>query len=244
MEKVYAKSPSLLDVSSGFCPGCLHGTASKLVAETIDKLGIQDRVVCVLPIGCGTLNMYYGDFDMIGASHGRAPAVATGYKRCQPDNIVYTYQGDGDLAAIGLAEIMHAANRGENITTIFVNNSIYGMTGGQMAPTTLIGQKATTAPNGRDASQAGYPMRMAEIIATLEAPVYVARFALNTAGNVLKAKVGIEKAFRNQLEGKGYSFIELLSNCPTNWGLSPEESLKWMAEKTIPYFPLGEFKKN
>jgi len=244
VDKVYAKSQSLLDVSSGFCPGCLHGVASKLIAETLDKLDVRETAVGVLPIGCGTLNLFYANYDMIVSAHGRAPAVATGYKRCRPDNVVFTYQGDGDLAAIGLSEIMHAANRGENFTTIFVNNSIYGMTGGQMAPTTLVGQKATTAPGGRDAATAGHPMRMAEIIAGLEAPVYVARFALNNAANVIKAKVGIEKAFRNQIEGKGYSFIELLSNCPTNWGLSAEESLKWMAEKTIPYFPLGEFKKN
>lgn len=242
MEKIYSKSESLLDASSGYCPGCMHGTVSKLIAETIDKFEIREKTVGILPIGCSTLGMNYLNFDLVVSPHGRAPAVATGYKRCQPDNVVFTYQGDGDLAAIGLAEIMHCANRGENLTTIFVNNGIYGMTGGQMAPTTLVGQKATTAPDGRDPSKVGYPMRMSEIIATLEAPVYVARFALDTPANIMKAKAGIEKAFRNQIEGKGYSFVELLSNCPTNWGLSPLDSLKWITEKTIPYFPLGELK--
>ena len=244
MQKIYEKPASLLQIGNAFCPGCLHGTALKLIAEVLDKLEIREKTVGVLPIGCSTLNMFYGNYDMISSAHGRAPAVATGYKRCRPDQFVFTYQGDGDLAAIGLAEIMHCANRGENLTTIFANNGIYGMTGGQMAPTTLIGQKATTCQSGRDASQAGYPMRMEELVATLQAPVYVARFALNTPANVIKAKAGIEKAFRNQLEGKGYSFVELLTNCPTNWGVSPAESLKWVAEKTIPCFPLGELRNN
>ena len=244
MQKIYSKSDSLLAVGNAFCPGCLHGTAYKLIAETVDKLDLREKTVGVLPIGCSTLNMYYSNYDMITSAHGRAPAVATGYKRCRPDKFVFAYQGDGDLAAIGLAEIMHCANRGENITTIFANNSIYGMTGGQMAPTTLIGQKATTSQTGRDSSLSGFPMQMAEIISTLKAPVYVARFALNTPANVIKAKAGIERAFRNQIEGKGYSFVELLTNCPTNWGVSAEESLKWMAEKTIPYFPLGELRNN
>lgn len=242
MQKVYARSASLKDGGNGFCPGCLHGTATKLVAETLDKFELRGKTIGVLPIGCGTLKMFSSNYDMIVSAHGRAPAVATGCKRCRPDKFVFTYQGDGDLAAIGLSEIIHCANRGENITTIFVNNGIYGMTGGQMAPTTLAGQKATTAQDGRNIELSGFPLRMAEIIATLEAPVYVARFALNSAANVIKAKAGIEKAFRNQIEGKGYSFVELLSNCPTNWGLSPEESLKWISEKTISFFPLGELK--
>ena len=242
MQKVYEKSASLLPVGNAFCPGCLHGTAFKLVAETIDKFELREKTAAILPIGCSTLSMFYGNYDMIVSAHGRAPAVATGYKRCRPDNFVFAYQGDGDLAAIGLAEIVHCANRGENITTIFANNGIYGMTGGQMAPTTLIGQTATTCQAGRDCQQTGYPLRMAEIIATLEAPVYVARFALNTPANIMKAKAGIEKAFQNQIEGRGYSFVELLTNCPTNWGVSPEESLRWITDKSIPYFPLGEFK--
>ncbi len=242
MEKIYAKPTSLQPVGNSFCPGCLHGTALKLVAEVIDKLGLREKTIGVLPIGCSTLNMFYSNYDMITSAHGRAPAVATGCKRCQPDKFVFTYQGDGDLAAIGLAEIMHCANRGENLTTVFANNGIYGMTGGQMAPTTLIGQRATTCQSGRDSNLAGYPLRMAEIIATLDAPVYVARFALNTPGNILKARAGIEKAFRNQTEGRGYSFVELLTNCPTNWGVSPQESIRWIAEKSIPVFPLGEFR--
>ena len=241
MEKIYSKSPSLKSKGSGFCPGCLHGVVCKLVAETIDKYDIRHKTVGILPIGCATLSYEYYNFDMIISAHGRAPAVATGYKRCRPDNTVFTYQGDGDLAAIGLAEIMHCANRGENITTIFVNNGIYGMTGGQMAPTTLEGQKSTTTVNGRDVKETGYPMKMSEIISTLDAPVYVARFALNTPANILKAKKGIEKAFKNQIDGRGYSFVELLSNCPTNWGVSAEESYDWIADKSIPYFPLGEF---
>lgn len=244
MQKVYEKSASLLPVGNAFCPGCLHGTAYKLIAETIDKFDLREKTTAILPIGCSTLNMFYSNYDMIVSAHGRAPAVATGYKRCRPDNFVFAYQGDGDLAAIGLAEIVHCANRGEHITTVFANNGIYGMTGGQMAPTTLIGQTATTCLSGRDFTQTGYPLRMAEIIATLEAPVYVARFALHTPAHIIKAKAGIEKAFRNQIEGKGYSFIELLTNCPTNWGVSPEESLSWIAEKSIPYFPLGELKNS
>ena len=244
MEKIYGKPGSLQPTGNSFCPGCLHGTALKLVAEVIDKLELREKTFGVLPIGCSTLSMFYNNYDMITSAHGRAPAVATGYKRCRPDNFVFTYQGDGDLAAIGLAEIMHCANRGENISTIFANNGIYGMTGGQMAPTTLVGQKATTCKTGREANQVGYPMRMAEMISTLQAPVYVARFALNTPANVMKARAGIEKAFRNQVEGKGYSFVELLTNCPTNWGVSAGESLNWIAEKSIPSFPLGELRNN
>lgn len=244
MQKLYSR-PKVLQISgNAFCPGCLHGTAYKLIGEIIESYDIQGKTIGVLPIGCSTLNMFYSQYDMITAPHGRAPAVATGYKRCRPDRFVFTYQGDGDLAAIGLSEIIHCANRGENITTIFANNGIYGMTGGQMAPTTLVGQKATTCQDGRNPSLAGYPMKMTEIIAGMEAPVYAARFALNSPANILKAKAGIEKAFRNQLECKGYSFVELLTNCPTNWGVSPEESLQWIHERSIPYFPLGEFKNN
>ena len=242
MQKVYEKSASLLPVGNAFCPGCLHGTALKLVAETIDKFELREKTAAILPIGCSTLNMFYGNYDMIVSAHGRAPAVATGYKRCRPDNFVFAYQGDGDLAAIGLAEIVHCANRGENITTIFANNGIYGMTGGQMAPTPLIGQTATTCPSGRDFTQTGHQLRKKKNNATLEATAYVARFALNTPANIMKAKAGIEKAFLNQIEGRGYSFVELLTNCPTNWGVSSEESLRWITDKSIPYFPLGEFK--
>ena len=242
MEKIYGKSPSLMDTASPFCPGCLHGLAFKLVAEAIDKFNLREKTVGVLPVGCATLAMDYNNYDMIVASHGRAPAIATGYKRCKPDRFVYAYQGDGDLASIGIAEAIHVANRGENITTFFINNGIFGMTGGQMAPTTLVGQKATTCVDGRDSETEGYPIRMAEIIAGLEAPVYVARFALNSPKNILQAKKGIEKAIAIQMAGQGYSFIELLSNCPTNWGTSPEGSIQWMEQKMMAYYKLGEFK--
>jgi 2-oxoglutarate ferredoxin oxidoreductase subunit beta len=242
MEKTYGKSPSLLEVTSPFCSGCLHGLAFKLIAEAIDHFDLREKTVGVLPVGCATLAMDYNNYDMIVASHGRAPAIASGYKRCKPDRFVYAYQGDGDLASIGIAEAIHSANRGEKFTTFFINNAIFGMTGGQMAPTTLVGQKTTTCPNGRDPEIAGYPIRMAELIAGLEAPVYVARFALDTPKHILQAKKGIEKAIAIQMANQGYSFIELLSNCPTNWGVSPEASIQWIGQKMLAFFELGEFK--
>jgi 2-oxoglutarate ferredoxin oxidoreductase subunit beta len=220
----------------------MHGVAQRLIAELLDEMSLRERAVGIMPVGCATLAYTYLNFDTIHAAHGRAPAVATGYKRSRPDSFVFTYQGDGDLAAIGLAEIIHAANRGEKFSAVFINNSIYGMTGGQMAPTTLVGQKSTTAQGGRQVEMSGYPIRMCELLSTLKAPVYVARFALNTPANILKAKKGIKKAFTLQLENKGFAFVELLSNCPTNWGLSPEESLNWISENMIPYYPLGEYK--
>lgn len=242
MEKVYERSKSLKKNASGYCPGCLHGVATKITGEVLDEFEIREKTICVLPVGCSTLGLFYWNLDMISAAHGRAPAVATGIKRANPNNIVFAYQGDGDLAAIGIAEIMHAANRGEKITVIFVNNGIYGMTGGQMAPTTLVGQKATTCTIGRNPEHEGYPMNMCEIIAQLKAPVYVARFALNTPQNIIKAKKGLRKAFQLQMDNIGFTFIELLSNCPTNWGMSPEDSLEWMQNNSIKQFPLGEFK--
>lgn len=242
MEKVYSRPKSLTKRPTGYCPGCLHGVVTKLIAESIDELGIQDNTLTVLPIGCSTLGMLHFDTDMVVSAHGRAPAVATGAKRCNPEKFVFTYQGDGDLASIGLSEIMHCANRGENITTVFVNNCIYGMTGGQMAPTTLVNQKATTSPKGRNPETEGYPIKMCEIISQLEAPVYVARFALNNPANIIKAKKGIKKAFQIQLENKGYSFIELLSSCPTNWGIPPEKCPEWIEKNSMNTFPLGEFK--
>lgn len=242
MNIAYAKPEALQKTASGYCPGCLHSTASKLIGQAIDTLGIRERTVGVLPIGCGTLGINYFNFDMIVSAHGRAPAVATGYKRARPENIVFTYQGDGDLAAIGLAEAIHCANRGENITAIFINNGIYGMTGGQLAPTSLIGQKATTAVEGRDPKTTGYPLHMAELIAQLQAPVYVARFALHKAGFILQARAGIKKAFENQLGGRGFSFVELLSDCPTNWGLSPAECITHISDEVMPIFPLKVFK--
>ncbi|MDR3590473.1 MAG: thiamine pyrophosphate-dependent enzyme [Negativicutes bacterium] len=242
MQKIYAKSESLNQVSSPYCPGCLHGVAQKLLASALDNLGLREQTIAVMGVGCISLARTYFNMDMVPAAHGRAPAVATGVKRIRPDRFVFTYQGDGDLAAIGTSEIIHCANRGENITTLFINNATYGMTGGQMAPTTLVGQTSTTSPAGRDPKVAGYPIKMAEIIATLEAPAYVARFALNTPANILKAAKGIETAFRMQLENKGFSFVELLSNCPTNWHMKPLESLAMIENDMIPYYPLGEFK--
>lgn len=242
MEKIYSRPKAINESISGYCPGCMHSTITKITAEVIDELGIREHTVCVLPVGCSTLGVRYWNMDMICASHGRAPAVATGLKRTHPKTTVLVYQGDGDLAAIGMAEIMHTANRGEQISVLFVNNSIYGMTGGQMAPTTLVGMKATTCSAGRDPAADGYPLHMAELISQLHAPVYSARFAVNSPGNIMKAKAGIKKAIQNQLAGKGFSFVEILSNCPTNWGISPIETLTYIEEKTIAEFPLGVFK--
>ncbi|MBQ3136705.1 MAG: 2-oxoglutarate oxidoreductase [Clostridia bacterium] len=238
----YKRPSALLPMSTGYCPGCLHALATRLVADVVDELNQQKNAINVISVGCSALNLYSWSGDEIGAAHGRAPAVATGIKRCLPDRLVFTYQGDGDLAAIGLAEIMSAANRGENFTVIFANNQTYGMTGGQMAPTTLIGQKSTTTPFGRDAATTGYPLKMCELISVLEAPVFVARYALNSPKGVMDAKKGIKKAFELQLAGKGFTFIELLTNCPTNWGMSPLDTLDYMNTNTIPYFVPGVYK--
>ncbi len=238
----YQRPSSLKPTSSGFCPGCMHSLATKLIADVLDDMGQQENSVHVVPVGCATLNLAYWKGDLVGAAHGRAPAVATGFKRTNPDRLVFAYQGDGDCAAIGLAEIMGAANRGENFTVIFFNNQTYGMTGGQMAPTTLIGQKTTTTRDGRDPLTTGYPLKMCELLATLEAPSFIARFALNTPKGCLEAKKAIKKAFTLQLENKGFSFIELLGNCPTNWGLTPLQTLDYMNTNTIPYFVPGVYK--
>lgn len=237
------KRPSCLKTTpSGFCPGCMHSLATKIIAEVIDDLDQAENSCHIVPVGCSTLNLLYWKGDIVGAAHGRAPAVATGFKRTNPERLVFTYQGDGDLAAIGLAEIMGAANRGENFTVIFANNQTYGMTGGQMAPTTLIGQKTTTTRMGRDAAKTGYPMKMCELISQLEAPAYVARFALNTPKGVNEARKGIKKAFEMQLQGKGFTFIELLMNCPTNWGMTPLQTLDYMESTTVPFFKPGVYK--
>ena len=238
----YKRPSALLPMSTGYCPGCLHALGTRLVADVVDELEQQKNAINVISVGCSALNLYSWSGDDIGAAHGRAPAVATGIKRCLPDRLVFTYQGDGDLAAIGLAEIMSAANRGENFTVIFANNQTYGMTGGQMAPTTLIGQKSTTTPCGRDPQTTGYPLKMCELISVLEAPVFVARYALNSPKGVADAKKGIKKAFELQLAGKGFTFIELLTNCPTNWGMSPLDTLEYMNTNTIPYFVPGVYK--
>lgn len=241
MEKIYKRPESMQKRATGYCPGCLHGVANKIICGLIDEFGIADNTVAVQPIGCGALLCWTIDTDQIISLHGRAPATATGIKRSAPEKFVFVYQGDGDLASIGLAEIMHCANRGENLTVIFINNSIFGMTGGQMAPTTLMGQKATTAQDGRTPLQ-GYPMHMCEIINQLTAPVYIERCALDSPAHVLAAEKAIRKGFRNQLEHKGFSFIELLSNCPTNWGMSPVKSLEFMRNETMKEFPLGAFR--
>lgn len=242
MEKLYRKPQSLNDTPFGYCPGCMHATISKIVAQVLDEMNLRERAVCVLPVGCGTLGCFTWNLDMICSAHGRAPAVATGVKRSSPGSFVFTYQGDGDLASIGLSEILCAANRGENFSTVFVNNSIYGMTGGQMAPTTLVGMKATTCPGGRNPETEGYPMHMAELVAQLKRPVFSGRFAVNSPANIAKAKGAVRKAFQNQLDGKGFSMVEILSNCPTNWGLSPLKTLEFIREQTMGEFPLGVFK--
>ena len=239
----YKKPDSLILPLSSYCPGCTHGIIHRLVAEAIDELGIADRTVGIAPVGCAVFAYNYFDVDMLQAAHGRAPAVATGAKRAKPENIVFTYQGDGDLASIGAAEIVHAAARGENITVIFVNNAIYGMTGGQMAPTSLIGQKTTTSPLGRSVEKNGNPIRVSEMLATLDGPAYIERVSVHDVKHVMAAKKAILKAFKNQVEGKGFSMVEVLSTCSTNWGMTPTEALKWLEANMIPQYPLGVYKE-
>jgi len=233
----------MTDVRTHYCPGCGHGIIHRLLGEVIDELKIRERTIGIAPVGCAVLLYDYFDLDIIEAAHGRPPAVATGLKRANPENIVFTYQGDGDLAAIGTAEIIHAANREEKLTVIFVNNAVYGMTGGQMAPTTLIGQKTATSPAGREASTAGYPLKVAEMLANLPGTVYVDRTAVNTPANIAKAKKAMRTAFELQIRGLGLSLVEILSPCPSYWRLTPQESMKWLEEKMIPCFPLGVIKK-
>ena len=233
MAIVFQKPKALTDAVLHYCPGCPHGIIHRLVAEAIDNLGIEGKAIGVAPVGCAV---------MIEAAHGRAPATATGIKRSRPENIVFTYQGDGDLASIGMAETVHAAARNENITIIFVNNAIYGMTGGQMAPTSLPGQVTQTSPYGRDVKHCGWPIRVCEMLATLEGPEYITRVAVNNVKNVKAAGKAIEKAFRNQMEGKGFSLVEVVSACPTNWGMTPQQALQWVESDMIPYYPLGVYK--
>jgi 2-oxoglutarate ferredoxin oxidoreductase subunit beta len=242
MQEVYRTAKSLTKATMHYCPGCTHGIIHKLVAESIDELGIREKTIGVAPVGCAVLAYQYIDTDFAVAAHGRAPAMATGIKRVHPDKIVFTYQGDGDLASIGTAEIVHAAMRGEKITVIFVNNAIYGMTGGQMAPTTLVGQKTSTSPYGRQVEHCGSPIRMSELLATIPGAYYVTRVSVTTPAGLAKAKRAIKKAFQNQIDGKGLSIVEVLSTCPTNWGRAPFESMRWVDENMAPYFPLGEFK--
>ncbi|MBQ4539324.1 MAG: 2-oxoglutarate oxidoreductase [Oscillospiraceae bacterium] len=242
MAIVYQKSKGLTDKEMHYCPGCTHGIVHKLVAEVLEELNLLDDAIGVCPVGCSVFAYDYFSCDMQEASHGRAPAVATGIKRVHPNSPVFTYQGDGDLAAIGMAEIIHAANRGEKITTIFINNAIYGMTGGQMAPTTLIGQKATTAPLGRDKDLCGGPVHMCEMMSAIDGAVYVERVSVNNIPNLNKAKKAIKKAFELQMQNAGFAFIEVVSTCPTNWGKTPVESMKWLEENMLPVFPLGVYK--
>lgn len=230
------------DISTHYCPGCGHGLAHRLIAEVIDEFGIREKVIAVAPVGCAVIAYDYWDFDCCEAAHGRALAVATAIKRVRPQNIVFTYQGDGDLAAIGTNETIHAANRGENLTAIFINNAIYGMTGGQMAPTTLVAQKTATTPFGRDVKDHGHPFKISEMLALLPAVKYVERTALDSPQGVLKSKQAIKQAFQNQLDNAGFSLVEILSACPTYWGMSPEASLKWIKEVMNKYFPLGRIK--
>ncbi|MEA5050955.1 MAG: thiamine pyrophosphate-dependent enzyme [Oscillospiraceae bacterium] len=242
METVFKRPHALLDVPTHYCPGCTHGIVHRLVAEVIDELGIEGRTVGVAPVGCAVLAYDYFGCDMIEAAHGRAPAVATGVRRSLRDAVVFTYQGDGDLAAIGTAETVHAATRGENITVIFINNAIYGMTGGQMAPTTLPGQVTQTTPYGRDPKIAGYPVRVCEMLSTLTGTALAERVAVNKPANVNAAKRAIKKAFQYQLDGRGFSIVEVLSACPTNWGMAPRDALQWIDDNMIPYYPLGVYK--
>ncbi len=239
---VFDKPHALTDAPLHYCPGCTHGIIHRLVAEAIDELGIEGRTIGIASVGCSVMAYNYFACDMVQAAHGRAPAVATGVKRADPDNIVFTYQGDGDLASIGMAETVHSATRGENITIIFVNNAIYGMTGGQMAPTSLPGQITQTSPYGRDTKTAGYPIRVCEMLSQLDGAAYLERVAVNNVKNVRKAKAAIKKAFENQVSGVGFSLVEVVSTCPTNWGLTPDAALQFVEEKMIPYYPLGVYK--
>jgi 2-oxoglutarate ferredoxin oxidoreductase subunit beta len=239
---VYERPVSLSDVHTHYCPGCTHGVAHRLIAEVIDELGIRENTIGVAPVGCSVFCYNYFEVDFVEAAHGRAPAMATGVKRVLPDRIVFTYQGDGDLASIGLAEIMHAALRGEHITVIFINNAIYGMTGGQMAPTSLPGMRTTSSPGGRDVETSGFPIRMCEILAQMDGATYLARRSLHNPAEIRKAKKAIKLAFENQINGFGFSLVELLSSCPTNWDLPPAQALKWIETQMVPVYPLGDFK--
>jgi len=242
MKKIFSRPKSLRDVDTHYCPGCGHGLAHRLVCEVVDELGIREETIAIAPVGCAVIAYDYWAFDCCEAAHGRALAVATGIKRTQPDKFVFTYQGDGDLASIGIAETIHAANRGENISCVFINNAVYGMTGGQMAPTTVLGQKTTTTPLGRDSAKQGYPLKICELLATLPAVAYLERVAFDSASGVIKAKGAIKRAFEGQLQQKGFSLVEILSPCPTCWGKTPPDAWRWVKEEMVKTFPLGRFK--
>ncbi len=241
-EQVYNRPDSFVDVSTHYCPGCTHGTAHRLIAEVIDEMGLKGKTIGVASVGCSVFAYNYFDVDFVQAPHGRAPAMATGVKRVLPERVVFTYQGDGDLASIGTAEIVHAAARGENISVFFLNNTNYGMTGGQMAPTTLPGQKTTSSPRGRDVETQGYPVKASEMISTLDGASYVVRRSLHDPKSIRLAKKAIRTAFEVQIRGLGFSLVELLSTCSTNWGMTPVESMHWLENNMVPWFPLGDFK--
>ncbi len=241
-QTVYIRPSSLTDVSMHYCPGCTHGIAHRLIAEVMDEMEIREQTIGVAPVGCSVFAYNYFNCDFVEAAHGRAPAMATGVKRVLPDRIVFTYQGDGDLASIGMGEIMHAAGRGENISVFFLNNAIYGMTGGQMAPTTLPGQKTTSSPDGRDVESMGFPLRMSEVISKMDGASYVVRRSLHDPKNIRLAKKAIRTAFEAQRRGMGFSMVELLSTCPTNWGITPVESLTWLEQHMLPVYPIDDFK--
>ena len=242
MKTVFKRTQTYKDVPTHYCPGCGHGIAHRLVAEAIDELGVRERTIGIAPVGCAVFADEYFNCDMIQPPHGRGPAVSTGIKRSNPESIVFSYQGDGDLAAIGTAEIVHAAARNENITVIFINNAIFGMTGGQMAPTTLPGMRSTTSVQGRDIKKQGYPIKVCELLAGLDGPYYLERTAVNTPKNIIKTEKALQNAFKNQIENKGFSLIEILSMCPTNWGMTPVQAKKWIDDRMMQYFPLGEYK--
>jgi len=242
MEKVFERTRGLTEVRMRYCPGCGHGIAHRLVGEVIEELGVREKTICVGPVGCSVFADEYFNCDAIQGAHGRGPAIATGIKRTHPDLVVFSYQGDGDLASIGIAETIHSASRGENITIIFINNAIYGMTGGQMAPTTLLGMWSSTSPAGRKAEVEGYPFHMCELLSSLEGATYLERVAMNKAANIIKARKAVKKAFQTQIERRGFSMVELLSPCPTDWAMPPLEALKFLEEKMMPYYPLGVYK--
>lgn len=242
MKQVFKRPESLKDVPFRFCSGCGHSLIHRIIAECIDKLDIREKVIGIAPVGCAVFAYDYFNFDVIEVAHGRPPAAATGLKRVMPDRIIFSYQGDGDLAAIGTAEIVHAANRGENLTVFFVNNATYGMTGGQMAPTTLPGQKTTTTPRGREVKTSGYPLHVSELLSTIEGVSFITRVSVDSIKNLMATKKAVEKAFRYQIEDKGFSFVEILSPCPTDWGMSPEESINWVRSEMMAVYPLGTFK--
>jgi 2-oxoglutarate ferredoxin oxidoreductase subunit beta len=241
-EMVFSKPESLADVVTHYCPGCIHGIAHRLIAEVVDELDIREQVVGIAPVGCSVLAYNYFEFDFAEAAHGRAPAMATGMKRTRPDLIVFTYQGDGDLASIGTNELIHAAARGENITTVFINNAVYGMTGGQMAPTTLPGMVTTSSPYGRDVKSQGYPVRVCELVSQLDGTAYIVRRTAHKPSEVRKLRKALKTAFQTQMAGLGFSLVEVVSNCPTNWGMTPKESLKFIEERMLPYYSLGDYK--